>query len=478
MPLRRKIVLEAYKLFDLVNLCFCLFLATSEVYYPLKIFNISQILELEAKVQHIILFIAILLTWRTVFSACGLYGSKRLSKRTKEYFGIIGAVSVGTLLISIETSLFGIGPVTYHFIAVFWTFSCLSTILSRIVLRYALGLIRIRGRNLRFLLIVGTNQRAIQFAKEIEESPKLGYRFIGFVDETLAGTNNLQNTNFAFTCNFDEFPNYIRDNVVDEVAIALPLKTFYDQALRIARLCAEQGIGVRYPSNIFNVEHAHLTNGNLKKNMTTEFRLGSLDDKNVLIKRMLDLSVSLILLFLFSPLFIAAALAIKVTSSGPVFFVQKRVGLNKRIFRFYKFRSMVPDAEQRQAEVEHLNEASGPVFKIEHDPRITRIGRILRKTSLDELPQLINVLKGDMSLVGPRPLPIRDYKGFDEDWHRRRLSVKPGITCLWQVNGRSTISFEKWMELDMKYIDQWSLWLDIKILAKTIPAALRGAGAA
>ena len=167
-----------------------------------------------------------------------------------------------------------------------------------------------------------------------------------------------------------------------------------------------------------------------------------------------------------------------ITSPGPVFFVQERVGLNKRRFRLYKFRTMLKDAELKQAELESLNEVEGPVFKIKNDPRITPIGKFLRKMSIDELSQLINVLKGDMSLVGPRPLPVRDYNGFDQDWHRRRFSVRPGITCLWQVDGRSDIPFETWMELDMKYIDNWSLTLDLKILLRTLPAVLRGSGAA
>jgi lipopolysaccharide/colanic/teichoic acid biosynthesis glycosyltransferase len=139
---------------------------------------------------------------------------------------------------------------------------------------------------------------------------------------------------------------------------------------------------------------------------------------------------------------------------------------------------MVGDAEKMQSEVEFLNEADGPVFKIKNDPRVTRLGRYLRKASIDELPQLLNVLKGNMSLVGPRPLDLRDYNGLDEDWLRRRFSVRPGITCLWQVNGRSSVSFQKWMELDLQYIDHWSLWLDVKVIAKTIPAVLRGVGAA
>jgi lipopolysaccharide/colanic/teichoic acid biosynthesis glycosyltransferase len=172
------------------------------------------------------------------------------------------------------------------------------------------------------------------------------------------------------------------------------------------------------------------------------------------------------------------AVFIKIDSPGPTFFIQERVGLNKRTFRLYKFRTMLRNAEKMQAKLENANEVSGPVFKIKDDPRITRIGKYLRKTSIDELPQLINVLKGDMSLVGPRPLPVRDYNGFDQDWQRRRFSIRPGITCLWQINGRSNVSFEKWMKLDMEYIDKWSLVLDFKILFKTIPAVLRGLGAA
>ncbi len=150
--------------------------------------------------------------------------------------------------------------------------------------------------------------------------------------------------------------------------------------------------------------------------------------------------------------------------------------MGKRRFKIYKFRTMVVDAEAQMAKIEHLNQTSGPTFKLKHDPRITSIGVFLRKTSLDELPQLFNVWLGDMSLVGPRPLPLRDYRGFSEDWHRRRFSVKPGITCLWQVSGRSSIGFEQWMQLDMDYIDRWSFWLDLKILVQAIPALVRGSG--
>jgi len=199
------------------------------------------------------------------------------------------------------------------------------------------------------------------------------------------------------------------------------------------------------------------------------------------IKRVLDFSLSLMLLIAIAPLLLLTAILIKLTSSGPVFFVQRRIGLNKRTFDIYKFRTMGVDAELKLREIEHLNEVSGPVFKIKNDPRITPLGKFLRKTSIDELPQLFNVLRGDMSLVGPRPLQLRDYELFTEsgeDWQRCRFSVRPGITCLWQVNGRNSLPFQQWMELDLQYVRNWSLWLDLQILAKTVPAVLRGSGAA
>ena len=195
------------------------------------------------------------------------------------------------------------------------------------------------------------------------------------------------------------------------------------------------------------------------------------------VKRCLDLVGSLAGLILLSPLFLLLMVAVKLTSRGPIFFVQDRCGLGGRVFRFYKFRTMVVDAEQRKAELEHLNEMKGPVFKIAHDPRITKIGAILRKTSLDELPQLLNVLKGEMSLVGPRP-PVPDEVERYDARQAQRLSVIPGITGLWQVNGRSGVpDFEKWVQLDLEYARRWTFWLDIQILLKTIVVVLLAKGA-
>jgi exopolysaccharide biosynthesis polyprenyl glycosylphosphotransferase len=197
-----------------------------------------------------------------------------------------------------------------------------------------------------------------------------------------------------------------------------------------------------------------------------------------LVKQVIDFIWALLLLLGFSPVMLISALLIRVTSRGPIFFRQQRAGLNGHPFTMLKFRSMVTDAEQHKQELEMLNEMTGPVFKVTHDPRITPIGRFLRKFSLDEFPQLLNVLRGEMSLVGPRPLPVDEVKRFDDLAHRRRLSVKPGITCLWQVSGRNNVTdFKDWVRLDLEYIDNWSLWLDLKILLRTIPVVFLGTGA-
>jgi exopolysaccharide biosynthesis polyprenyl glycosylphosphotransferase len=197
----------------------------------------------------------------------------------------------------------------------------------------------------------------------------------------------------------------------------------------------------------------------------------------LVVKRVLDVTVALCGLVVFTPVFVVCALAIKLSGPGPVLFSQPRYGRNRRLFLMHKFRTMVQDAEQLQPDLESQNEARGPVFKIRSDPRVTAVGRVLRKLSIDELPQLFNVLRGDMSLVGPRPLPVRDVSRFNETWLMRRFSVKPGLTCLWQVNGRSNVDFDHWVRLDLDYIDNWSLALDMRILFKTVPVVLRGIGA-
>jgi exopolysaccharide biosynthesis polyprenyl glycosylphosphotransferase len=278
-------------------------------------------------------------------------------------------------------------------------------------------------------------------------------------------------------CDYSGLAEFLRRNVVDEMVIYLPFESFRRYWTETARLCAHNGIRLRLNSDVFGLNARWLAEEHGNGHYITSYT-GAGEGWPLAVKRSLDIFVSSTLLVLLAPVLIATAIAIKITSTGPVLFLQERIGLNKRRFKIYKFRTMIPDAEGVMHLLESRNEAQGPVFKIKDDPRITPIGKFLRRSSIDELPQLLNVLRGDMSLVGPRPLPVRDYDGFSEDWQRRRFSVKPGITCLWQVNGRSGISFDQWMLLDLQYMDEWSLWLDLKILAKTVPAVLKGAGAA
>jgi len=476
--LRRKIIFKAFKLYDLLVMACSFVLAAWAAYYQIGTFSFGQFLSIRLKPQDFGLFLGFLLAWHAIFSLFGLYHSRRLSNRRAEVIDVIKATTFGTLVIFIVSILFKFQMVTPIFVTVFWVGTTSVVILSRLILRRTLEQIRIRGRNLRHVLIVGTNPRAIRFARNTERRPELGYRIIGFVDEKWAGIEEFRKTGYDLVANFNDFPAFIRDHVIDEVVIGLPVNSFYQRASWIIAVCEEQGIVVRFLSSIFNLRLARLKTEQFEDDSVMTVYTGAMDAWPVLVKRIMDLSLSLVLLILSSPLLLITALLIKVTSPGSVFFTQERVGLSKRRFHLYKFRTMIRHADQKLSQLQHLNEVGGPVFKIKNDPRITPIGKYLRKTSIDELPQLINVLKGDMSLVGPRPLPVRDYNGFNQDWQRRRFSVRPGITCLWQVTGRSSIPFEEWMELDMQYIDQWSLWLDFKILAKTIPAVLKGSGAA
>lgn len=472
---RRIFLLNLLKLFDVLLVTGSFGLAVLLIYAGR---GPVHLLSARVTVGNALIFSGIAVLWHLAFGLCDMYRSTRLLTRRKQIANALRATTLCAIFMAIMAGLFSISIVTPVFIMLFWTLSSVVVILCRSVLKQLLGTVRRRGRNLRYMLILGTNARAIEFARDIEATPELGYRIIGFVDQEWPGTDRCRDAGFTIACGFTSFPDFLRQNVIDEVANFLPLRSFYEQASQVASLCELHGISLRFRSDIFGLKKVHLRGADFNGDHHISSRSAISENWQMLMKRLLDVVGSLSLLLLLAPLFVIIAVLIKLTSVGPVLFCQQRVGYNKRRFMLYKFRTMVPGAEQMIAELESLNEASGPVFKIARDPRVTPIGTLLRRTSLDELPQLINVLKGDMSLVGPRPLPVRDYEGFSEDWHRRRFSVLPGITCLWQINGRSSIAFDQWMKLDMQYLDEWSLWLDLKILARTIPAVLKGSGAA
>jgi exopolysaccharide biosynthesis polyprenyl glycosylphosphotransferase len=475
---RRQVLLNALKLFDLVLMVAGFLLASLAVLRETQTVSFSQFLSMRVKLSNFILFLALLWIWHLLFRIFGMYGSRRLRGRRADVVDIAKAVTLGTGIILFAAVAFHIRLVTHTFLVVFWVSTFVFCISSRMLMRNILERIRLRGRNLRYMLVIGTNPRAVEFARRISHKPELGYRVLGFADDNWDGLPQFKGSGFSLVTKLGDLTNYLRNAVVDEVVVGLPMRSMHTCAANVASMCEEQGITTRVLSNIFDRKLSSPHHDDLEGASLVTHYAGMAEGWPVLIKRILDITVSSILLAICAPLLILTAILIRLTSPGPILFTQNRLGFNKRRFKIYKFRTMVADAEQKIRQIEHLNEASGPVFKIKNDPRITPIGKFLRKTSIDELPQLFNVLKGDMSLVGPRPLPVRDYEGFDKDWQRRRFSVRPGITCLWQINGRSSIPFEKWMQLDLQYIDGWSLWLDFEILLKTIPAVLKGSGAA
>jgi len=436
--------------------------------------SVLEFMTMRIQLQNLILLVGMSFIWYFIFSVFKLYEPKRLSRQLDEMINTVKATSIGAGFIWLMGMVFSISVLKGIAVFWFWLFSTSMTVFVRINLRWLLKRVVKSGKNIRNVLVIGTNSRAKGFAEKIGGNRELGYSVVGFLDDL----DYTPSTPIRIMGNLDDFSRVIRESVVDEVFVFLPVKSYYDRINEITMLSEEQGITVRFSSDLFNLRVAKSRADNFDEMPMTTLYSVPLEGVQTFIKEFMDFVISGICLILSLPVLVVIALAIKLDSAGPVFFVQERVGLSKRRFKLLKFRTMVTEAEEMQAELEHLNEMDGAVFKINTDPRVTRVGKILRRTSLDELPQLINVLKGDMSLVGPRPLPIRDYNGFDQDWHRRRFSVRPGITCLWQIRGRSSIPFEKWMELDMEYIDRWSLWLDIKILLETIPAVLRGSGAA
>jgi len=474
--IRRQILLELLQILDLLSMGVVFWVAVAAG-SSLALKDADRAFGQIVHAWYLPIFLMFALVWHVSFRAVGLYHSHRLSTRSAHLRSVFKATSFGTLSLLILATVCRVELFSGRAVPIFWLGTTLAAATSRIVLRIVLGWFRRRGKNLNRVLIVGTNERAIEFAKSINDRPELGYRIAGFADDEWVGTAGLLATGHNMVASLATLRTFLRQNVIHEVAICLPIQSFYREMLEVAEICIEQGIVTRILADLFDTKLAIARTDHFAGCPVLTLGEAGIEGWSSVCKILFDRIVSAILILLLAPVYVMIALLIKLTSKGPVFFAQTRLGLNKHPFRVYKFRTMVVDAEQRRAGLEALNEVSGPVFKLKCDPRVTRVGRVLRKLSLDELPQLFNVLKGDMSLVGPRPLPLHDCEGFTTTWHLRRFSVRPGISCLWQINGRSKIGFEEWMAMDMKYIDQWSFWLDLKILVKTIPAVFKGEGA-
>jgi exopolysaccharide biosynthesis polyprenyl glycosylphosphotransferase len=408
-------------------------------------------------------------TWMTLLWILGLY---RLRARWTARIEIqdVGRAAVLLGLITFSALFaFKLPDVSRLFLLTLFAAQTVLTVASRGVIRRLLHALRDRGHNLRYMLVVGTGRDARRFADRVERHRELGIRVIGHLavhgSPLVAGKRPVLGS-------MDDIEHVLHDRIVDEVAVCLPAEDL-QWVEPVARLCEEVGKIVRIPLDEVPVS---LPGGRVEDfdgGKVLSLVYGPDRVLGLVAKRLIDVALGGVALVVLVPVFAIVGLAVLLVDGRPVIFRQTRVGLHGRPFAVVKFRTMVPDAEARLTELEEQNEIKGHAFKITDDPRLTRTGRILRATSLDELPQVWNVLLGEMSLVGPRPPLPREVADYDL-WHRRRLSMKPGITGLWQVAARRDDDFDRWVALDLAYIDRWSIWLDLKIIAKTIPAMLQG----
>lgn len=383
---------------------------------------------------------------------------------------VLFKAGLGLLLFTLSVLyFFKLEDVSRLFLALFFGLSAAGMVAVRLLRRWLMGRRNVDPVRRRHLVVVGSGEEAREVVDRLAGWPGLGVSTVGYVADSPAVLDGLPRLG-----GLEDLPRVLHSHVVDDVAVCLPPSEWH-KIDAIAATCAVQGKTVRFPLRVggFGVAAGELERvGDLTFLTFTNTPTRRLA---LAAKRVLDVVGSALVLLVLSPLLVVTAAAIRLVDGPPVLFRQDRAGLGGRVFRCYKFRTMTPDAEQRKAELLSRNERRGPAFKVTDDPRVTRLGRFLRKWSIDELPQLFNVLRGDMSLVGPRPQPVPEAQAYDF-WHRRRLSVKPGITGLWQISSRNDPDFDRWVKLDLEYIDNWSLWLDLKILAQTPLALVRMPG--
>jgi exopolysaccharide biosynthesis polyprenyl glycosylphosphotransferase len=419
----------------------------------------------------LVFVIAGTLAYPSAMGVLGLYESQR--RRSLAHIGgqlVLGAALTATVLVQVCLAL--ARPQWSPYAASIALAQLVAFATIRLALYSALRIGRRHGRNVRHVVVIGTGPRAKAFATEVASNPAWGLRIVAFLDECSPMQGKLA---ASFVRKLTDFPDIVRQHPVDEVVVALPRSLLF-QVEPIAAECALIGVPLSVLSDLFADKLPASQTVRYGRLPAIQFADVVYDSTDLFFKRCLDVALGSALLVLFAPLIGVAMLAIHLTSPGAVLYRQVRLGRNGRPFVLLKLRSMVADADAQRAALLELNEVSGPVFKIRNDPRVTPVGRFLRRWSIDETPQLWNVVRGDMSLVGPRP-PLPHEVDMYDSWHRRRISVRPGITCLWQIHGRSQIPFAEWVDLDLHYIDHWSLGLDLRILLRTPLAVLRRHGA-
>lgn len=417
----------------------------------------------------------LLFIWGCLLYFFGMYKSFRIRQAQAILFIVFKAAFSGFIIFATYIYLFKLGNISRAFMLFLFTFSALLISFEKTALIVFFRHIRKKDFNFRRILIIGTGKRAQHFIDLVHKHDDWGLKIIGFVDEDVAKTGEII-SGYKVMGSFKDIPEIIHHNIVDEVVFVVP-RSWINRIEEIMHFCEAEGLKVSVAVDHFTLKFSKAKQTDLDGFPLLTF--GSTPDKvwHLFFKRLFDVVFSTIALLILAPVSIIVSIIIKTTSEGPVFFRQKRCGLNGRTFTLYKFRTMVKDAETKLKTLLQHNEMNGPVFKMENDPRLTKIGKFLRKTSIDELPQFWNVFKGEMSLVGPRPPLPKEVEQYDS-WQRRRLSMRPGITCLWQANGRNRIvDFSEWAKLDLKYIDNWSLGLDVRIIFRTIPAVLFTRGA-
>jgi exopolysaccharide biosynthesis polyprenyl glycosylphosphotransferase len=409
------------------------------------------------------------LLWVAALWLLGLYRLRTHWSIRGEIVEVLRATVITALSFFSCLYLFGLHDVSRLFVLILFAIQPVLTVATRAVLRGFLGWIRSRGYNSRQMLVVGASPEAFAFAREVEQHSALGLRVLGHLAES-----SITSRQAPIIGGIEQIEDILHTRVVDEVAICLPAAHFAEVE-PITRMCEEEGKIVRVSlQSVGGV----LSGGRFEELGGTRivtFLHGPDRIVAMAVKRVFDMAVSAVALVVLSPLMLGIAVYILVREGRPIFFQQQRVGLHGRPFMCLKFRTMVPDAEARFSEVVHLSNVRGPAFKLTDDPRVTRTGHFLRATSLDELPQLFNVLRGEMSIVGPRPAPPREVADYSV-WHRRRLAMRPGLTGIWQIEARDDSDFDRRVQLDLHYIDRWSLWMDVKIMLRTIPALVQQTG--